>query len=103
MKTFNLPDSNPTFLIEFFSLEEFEVLTSNYLNTSIWCGKVEEISEELCDQVVNKMLSNNPPDQEIKFRGEFYDYSNYCNYCKSAKESFQTLSDLPYCVINKIE
>ena len=60
-----------------------------------FAGKVSDISEELAKLLIET--------------GSYYStFKNYktndnhkSNQCKSAKQSFQTLSDLEYCVISK--
>lgn len=91
----------------------FEInLTPDLVNRSLqdyknclifYAGKVCEITEELAEQIVNKMVSNSPPDLEIKFRGEYYNYENYTIYCKTAKESFESLSKFEYCTVEEIK
>jgi len=65
-------------------------------------GKTSEIPEELAKECVSKMISNNPPlDQEIKFRGKYYNYSSISNYCKTATESIQSACNKEFCIIYK--
>ena len=54
-------------------------------------GKLSELSEENCSKFVHKMIGNNPSEQEIKFRGKYYNYLDYTIYCLTAKESLISL------------
>ena len=54
-------------------------------------GKLSELTEEECSKFVHKMIGNNPPEQEIKFRGKYYNYLDYTIYCLTAKDSFISL------------
>lgn len=53
-------------------------------------GDLSQLDKEL-EEFVHKMLQNNPPDQEIKFRGQYYDYCELTSYLDSPKQSFISL------------
>ena len=63
-----------------------------------YSGKVENISEELALKIIDTIPDRN---QDYLL---FYEYPDkgFTNKCKNAKQSFQTLSDLPYVVITKL-
>lgn len=67
----------------------------------IWHGKTSKIPEEILEKCVCKIVSNNPPDKEIKFRGKYVNYSDYTKYCDSLKESIQSACKQIYCIIYK--
>jgi hypothetical protein len=87
--------------IEFYSFKEYSEILSNNLrgkniDLGIYAGKVSEISEELAGSIVEFVHGVN----NIGYRD--YLIKTMVSTKDTAKESFQTLSDLEYCVINKI-
>jgi len=62
---------------------------------SIYVGSVSDIQEELAEQIVDKT-----PQLQESYR-LFDDYTGETLGCETAKESFETLSDLPYTIITK--
>ena len=91
----------------------------DWLNDKIYVGLVSDISEELAEKIVDNLISSSFKDTLIgldtiyKHDGENINiYKNYIESninianmytCKTTKQSFQTLSDLPYCIITKIK
>ena len=62
-----------------------------------YAGLVSEIPEELAEKIVDKSEGR----EDVMC---FKDYSKEKHFtCSNPKQSFQTLSELPYCVITKIE
>lgn len=95
----------------------FNLLKSFRDNRLIYTGKVDDISEEICKKIVENYNDNWIKDSltgsDVILHIENGTVSNYINYskkdilkkyytCHTAKESFKTLSDLPYCIITKI-
>ena len=85
------------FKIEFYSEKEWNKVGSyigiqiNYPNNK-YAGLVSDISEELAEKIVDKNTKDTYKD---------YHYDSW-TWIYAAKQSFQTLSDLEYCVITKI-
>ena len=69
---------------------DFGIFTKNDMEEAncFFEGKVSEIPEELAERIVDSY-------------GLYKDYSDSVMRFNIAKQSFQTLSDLPYCVIIK--
>jgi hypothetical protein len=71
-------------------------LKNPMMTVTLYLGLVSSISEELAEKIVDKadidMYMNYKESNEIK---SWYN-------CHTAKQSFETLSDLPYCVITKL-
>ena len=69
---------------------DFGIFTKNDIEEAncFFEGKVSEIPEELAEKIVDSY-------------GLYKDYSDSVMRFNIAKQSFQTLSDLPYCVIIK--
>ena len=92
--------------IEFYSEEEYKehlenvdngIITLKHSKGLIEHGLVSDISEELAEKIVERS-----PQLENGYR-LWNDYNDKLLGLETAKQSFQTLSDLPYCVITKIE
>ena len=66
----------------------------DWLNDKIYVGLVSDISEELAEKIVDFIHDD--------IGGGYKEY-NDIGYKYTSKQSFQTLSDLPYCVITKIK
>ena len=101
--------------IKFYSEEEYYKGYEIPLNTNLWivpalqeedykrklnnsiqyAGLVSDISEDICKKVID-WLPHRHQNYDL-----FYEYPDkgFTNKCTNAKESFQTLSNLPYCVI----
>ena len=83
------------FLLGFSALEKAE-----------YYGKVSDISEELAEKIVDKIniIDRVCIDGSLYDTTDYFDYyiNKYSDNIKEAKESFQTLSELKYCVITKI-
>lgn len=79
--------------IEFYSKDEYCDLPMytdrSRLDDKVYVGLVSDISEELAETIVDSY-------------GLFMDYIINAIHLETAKQSFRTLSDLPYCVITKL-
>ena len=84
--------------IKFYSEEEYYKGYEIPLNSIQYAGLVSDISEDICKKVID-WLPHRHQNYDL-----FYEYPDkgFTNKCTNAKESFQTLSNLPYCVITKI-
>ena len=71
-----------------------------------YAGLATEISEELAERIVDKITEDDWDEIELslpieeRFSG-YRDYQDRAYSCETAKDSFKTLSNLPYCVIIK--
>jgi hypothetical protein len=76
-------------------------------NNSEYSGKVKDISEELSKLIVDTISEEDLDEIELslpieeQFSG-YKDYRDKSYSTKTSKESFKTLSDLEYCIINKL-
>ena len=87
---------------------QYNILKGIIDNTLLYNGLVSEVPEELAEKIVDKHQYN----QIDRFGNLLVMYKDY-GFEKVnneelfdidfAKQSFQTLSDLPYCIINKID
>ena len=64
-------------------------------------GKLSELEDNELERFCHKMVQNDPPDQEIKFRGNWYNYLDYNKYESSPKQSFISLLQSNGTDINK--
>ena len=115
--------------IEFYSEEEWNMMP--YFKHEEYAGKVLDINEELAEKIVDKKFGETRINNKNIFT--YKDYSGIVSkyypftlegelsektlqqcwenggklttsfFHSTAKESFQTLSDLEYCIITKIE
>lgn len=87
---------------------DFGIFTKNDMEEAncFFEGKVSELPEELAEKIVDKITEDDWDEIELslpieeRFSG-YRDYQDRAYSCETAKDSFQTLSDLPYCVIIK--
>ena len=84
------PIDNPKFKysIRFINCLEIHFIKYNELNP---LGKFSELEDKDFEEFVHGIIQNDPPDQEIKFRGFWTDYLDYSKYLSSSKHSFETL------------
>ena len=85
--------------IEFYSGEEWKNYPYNIMLEvrkleALYAGLVSEINVNLAEKIVHKCDNTLP--------SLYPDYSGKSFAENTAKESFQTLSDLPYCLITKL-
>jgi hypothetical protein len=109
--------------IEFYSEKDWDTGTPSIKEIvnkkAIFYGLCDKISKELAEKIVDKMNNIHTICKDWIFaKDEIYkiDETGVCQYidykqsnldksmyiCKTAKQSFATLSDLPYCVITKL-
>ena len=69
-------------------------------NKYIYIGKVSDISEELAKKLVEGNNGYNDSTMWLNYKTNENNFVRY--HCNTAKQSFQTLSDLKYCVILKL-
>ena len=106
--------------VEFYSEEEWEGEPLNIFSwsggldilgilkraISEYAGLVTEIPEKLAEKIVSSWQDYESLSLDVSYNG-YIDYKSSSNYeyakypFMEAKQSFQTLSDLPYCVITK--
>ena len=68
---------------------------------NLYTGKVEDISEELAEKIVE--YSDEHADEYWRVYKDYREKEHpYITDIQFAKQSFQTLSELEYCIINKI-
>lgn len=73
-----------------------------------YVGLVTEIPEELAEKIVSSWQDYESLSLDVSYNG-YRDYKSSSTYeyakypFKNAKDSFKTLSDLPYCIITKNE
>ena len=87
---------------------DFGIFTKNDIEEAncFFEGKVSEIPEELAEKIVSSWQEYESLSLDVSYNG-YIDYKSSSTYeyakypFKNAKDSFQTLSDLPYCVIIK--
>ena len=90
---YNLPLNDPKYNVKFITKDQWlntdiNNITSN--NNHVYAGSVENVNEILAEKIVDKDID------------EYVDYKNVLQICFTAKQSFQTLSDLPKCIISKL-
>ena len=106
--------------VEFYSEEEWEGEPLNIFSwsggismidkikrvISDYAGLVTEIPEELAEKIVSSWQDYESLSLDVSYNG-YRDYKSSSTYeyakypFRDAKQSFQTLSNLPYCVITK--
>lgn len=87
--------------IEFLTDEEYCNLpmysNREWLKDKLFIGNCDDISEELASKIVDNLFGNSYKDYQNPNKGSYA--PGYT--LDTAKQSFQTLSDLLYCVIFK--
>ena len=103
--------------VEFYSEEEWNEEGSDDMTPKlyytdldvdwmIYAGLATEIPEELAEKIVSSWQDYESLSLDVSYNG-YRDYKSSSTYeyakypFRDAKQSFQTLSNLPYCVITK--
>ena len=92
---YNLPLVDPKYNIKFITMDEWLNTDINNIalnDNFIYAGSVENVNEILAEKIVDKTLS-----------GLYKNYKPSIVYSfHTAKQSFQTLSKLPKCIISEL-
>ena len=81
-------------------------ISKGIINPYLYVGLATEIPEELAERIVDKITEDDWDEIELslpieeRFSG-YRDYQDRAYSRETAKDSFKTLSNLPYCVIIK--
>jgi hypothetical protein len=109
METYKLPIQNPKFEIIFFTKEEFtqtlKDLFADKLNFDhLYCNKSENIDESLLVNIIDEIKPKSHWNSKTgKYYPVYNESSELLNFAETLKESFLTLSNLPYCRILKLK